>query len=91
MTRLRSLDLSNNKLENLLPDEIFRLPKNLSEIYLSNNYISSLPWKYLQNVTKIDLLDIRNNLFENFSPELMKIVTARSQVLFEGNGIIYVK
>lgn len=85
LTRLRSIDLSHNKLEDVASDnETFRLPVNVSEIYLSNNFISTLPWEHLKNLTHLDLLDIRNNLFDGFGPDLMGMLNNGSEIYFEG-------
>ncbi|KAJ8943742.1 hypothetical protein NQ314_009660 [Rhamnusium bicolor] len=88
LTRLVSLDLSHNKLHDLTSDkEFFRLPQNISKIYLSNNKLNDLPWEHLTNVSHLSLLDIRNNLFDNFGPELTEMVVKDTDVYFEGNQL----
>ncbi|KAJ8958595.1 hypothetical protein NQ318_016316 [Aromia moschata] len=88
LTRLVSLDISHNKLYDLTSDkEVFRLPQNISKIYLSNNQLNNLPWKHLMNVSHLSLLDIRYNLFSNFGPELTEMVVKGTDVYFEGNQL----
>ncbi|XP_018576955.1 protein artichoke [Anoplophora glabripennis] len=88
LTRLVSLDLSHNKLYDLTSDkEFFRLPRNASEIYLSNNQLNDLPWYHLTNVSRLSLLDVRDNLFEDFGPQLTDMVVKGTDVYFEGNPL----
>ena len=80
-----SLDLSYNRIEDLSTDvEFFRLPLSVTEVRLGSNVLHELPWKHLNNVTKLSLLDISNNLFDGFSPELMNLVVKGTDVYFEG-------
>ncbi|XP_063905507.1 protein artichoke isoform X1 [Zophobas morio] len=88
LTSLVSLDLSYNRIEDLSTDvEFFRLPLSVTEVRLGSNVLHELPWKHLNNVTKLSLLDISNNLFDGFSPELMNLVVKGTDVYFEGNPL----
>ncbi|CAG9813618.1 unnamed protein product [Phaedon cochleariae] len=88
ITSLKSLDLSNNKLYDLTSDEeYFRLPESISEIYLANNLLEELPWKHFKKANQMSKLDLRNNLFENFVPELVDLVKKKVDVYFEGNRL----
>nr|XP_023012445.1 toll-like receptor 7 [Leptinotarsa decemlineata] len=88
LTRLRSLDLSNNKLYDLTSDkEFFRLPDNISELYLNGNILDDLPWKYLRDAKQLSVLDLRFNLFQRFVPELIEIVKNKVDVYFEENPL----
>lgn len=85
LTGLKYLDLSFNKLYDLSSEkELFELPKNISEIYLADNVLTDLPWKNFKNSTQLKLLDITNNHFEEFGPNLTKMVIKGVDVYFEG-------
>lgn len=78
------MDLSYNKIEDVSSDSAFNLPKSVTEVILSNNILHDLPWKKFKNVTKLNLLDIRDNFFESFGPELMEMVLKDTDIYFEG-------
>ncbi|CAG9858326.1 unnamed protein product [Phyllotreta striolata] len=88
ITSLRTLDLSHNKLEDLASDkEFFRLPANLTELYLSHNLLDDLPWQYLRNASEISAIDLRWNRFAHFPPQLVELVEKDVDVYFEGNKL----
>lgn len=91
LTQLQVLDMSNNKLEDLISDrEVFRIPANLSELYLAGNQLATLPWSHLTNTTgpTLQILDVSHNVFETFSPELTGLAVGNtSKVLFDGNPL----
>lgn len=79
------MDLSYNKLEDISSDnETFRLPENITEIYLSNNILSTLPWGHIQNSTNLNLIDITYNQFDSFSNTLIKKMYSNGKVYFAG-------
>lgn len=85
LTRLKYLDLSYNKLYDLSSEkELFELPKNISEIYLAKNLLTDLPLKNIKNATQLRTLDIRNNHFEEFAPDLTNMVIKGVDIFFEG-------
>lgn len=86
LTHLKYLDLSYNKLYDVSSDlDVFQLPTNISEIYLTGNILTDLPWTNLLNASQLRVLDIRNNQFEEFSPYLTKMVTNNVDIFYEGN------
>ncbi|KAF2906149.1 hypothetical protein ILUMI_00029 [Ignelater luminosus] len=88
LTRLKSLDLSYNTLEDLTSDkEVFILPSNLSELYLANNQLRTLPWNELKKPANISLLDLRNNNFDSFGQQLISMVNNKTAIYFEGNAL----
>ncbi|CAH0550427.1 unnamed protein product [Brassicogethes aeneus] len=89
LTRLKVLDMSYNKLYDLTSErDFFRLPANLTELYLSHNQLPDLPWPHLMNASHISVLDVRDNLFNEFGPDLTNMVVARgTDVYFEGNPL----
>lgn len=85
MTSLKSLDLSHNKLEDISSDnETFRLPKNITEIYLSNNILNTLPWGHFENASNLKLIDISYNNFDSFANVLTKIMYNDGKIDFIG-------
>lgn len=87
---LKVLDLSHNKLYDLQSEkDFFILPKNITELYLSDNVLSDLPWKNIRNATQLKLLDMRNNHFEEFGADLTMLVKKGVDVYFEGKSCFY--
>lgn len=92
ITRLRVLDISHNKLEDLTSEPgLFTLPKNMSEIYLSHNNLRDLPWKNVKAASGLTTLDIAYNNFEMFGKELTEMVVKDVSVFFEGKLLIAIK
>ncbi|CAB3223097.1 unnamed protein product [Arctia plantaginis] len=91
LTSLEILDLSNNNLKDLVSrtSEIkFALPENITELYLQNNSLLSLPTPHLVNASQLKLLDLRNNQLVSFEPEIVKKVEKDGLVVyFEGNNL----
>lgn len=81
------LDISHNKLEDLISEPgLFRLPENMSEIYLKHNNLRDLPWKNLKAAKQLTILDIAYNNFNMFGPELTEMVVKNISVFFEGKS-----
>ncbi|XP_030759456.1 protein artichoke [Sitophilus oryzae] len=88
LTRLRTLDLSYNKLHDITSDvEFFRLPKNVSTLFLAMNELTELPWNHIKNVSKMDYLDVSNNQLQNIVPEMTEMIIKGAKVNFEGNPL----
>lgn len=85
ITRLKVLDMSDNKLEDLSSEpDLFKIPENTSEIYLSHNSLHDLPWKSLKSATQLAVLDVSHNNFNTFGRELTEMVAKNVSVVFEG-------
>lgn len=83
------IDLSHNQLNDLSSEkEFFRLPENITEIYLSNNQLSDLYWNNFKNVSNLSALDLSYNNFERFGPALTAMVVKGTNVYFEGKQMI---
>lgn len=79
------LDISHNQLEDLHSDkEAFRLPPNITEIYLSHNRLRDLNWDHFKNVSRISVLDLSYNNFERFGQALIGMVIRNASVYFSG-------
>lgn len=83
LTSLLSLDLSYNELMSLASSHYSKLPPNLVELNIANNYLGKLPVRALSKL-KLKLLDLRNNMLPVFSHELMKAIENGTIVLYSG-------
>lgn len=87
LTSIVSLDLSYNELPTIANSARFSLPKNLTYLKLSNNYLSKLPIPAIvKQKDKLKLLDVRDNQLPLFSHELMKLVENGTTVLYSGTN-----
>lgn len=89
MTKLRVLDLSFNNLEDITSEpEAFRLPVNVSEVYLSNNQLEHLPWRHLRNVTQLNVLDVSGNRLKEFDQNLTELMVGNVTTVYNvGNPL----
>lgn len=88
-TRLETLDLSNNNLEDLmLQPHIFDLPVNLTKINLQNNRIRRLNFtEFIQKNPAFELIDFRDNKLQEFPINLVKLLQNGTQIMFSGNPL----
>ncbi|KAL0859010.1 hypothetical protein ABMA27_010865 [Loxostege sticticalis] len=91
LSSLEVLDLSHNNLDDLVSrtsEAKFNLPENITELYLSNNVLLTLPIDSIARSKRLQVLDVRNNRLDSFEPTLVKGIKAGSlSVLYEGNGL----
>ncbi|XP_026815822.1 chaoptin-like [Rhopalosiphum maidis] len=85
LTSLNVLDLSFNNLESM--KKVGNMPKNMSVLLMSNNKLTKLSKEIVSFVPKLKDFNVENNLFNNFPPELAKIVTKGTSISFKGNPI----
>lgn len=79
------IDLSYNQLNDLSSEkELFRLPENITEIYLSYNQLSDLYWDNFKNAAALAAVDLSHNNFERFGSVLTAMVVKGTNVHFEG-------
>ncbi|KRT84170.1 hypothetical protein AMK59_2417, partial [Oryctes borbonicus] len=76
----------NNKIESF-DEEVFKLPENISELYLSDNLLKDLPWNEFKNVSDLKVLDLRYNNFEMIGKPLNDMIVKDVDVYLEGNPI----
>uniref|UniRef100_A0A2S2R5K6 Chaoptin n=1 Tax=Sipha flava TaxID=143950 RepID=A0A2S2R5K6_9HEMI len=85
LTSLQVLDLSYNNLETL--KKVGNMPTNMSVLLMSNNKLTKLSKEIISFVPNLKYLDVENNLFNNFPPDLAKIITKGPMISFKGNPI----
>lgn len=65
--------------------KVGNMPKNMSVLLMSNNKLTKLSKEIISFVPKLKNFNVENNLFNNFPPELSKIVNKGSSISFKGN------
>lgn len=83
LTSLKVLDLSFNNLETM--KTVGNLPKNMTQLLISNNRLTKLSKEIINFVPKLKELNVENNLFSNFPAALAKIVSKGPTISFKGN------
>ena len=63
---LQNLSISGYK-RDTLPENIFRNIPNITELRITNNFLTSLPSKIFENLEKLEFLDLSNNKLENLN------------------------
>lgn len=64
--------------------KVGNMPKNMSVLLMSNNKLTQLSKEIISFVPNLKEFNVENNLFNNFPPELAKIVTKGSAIAFKG-------
>lgn len=79
------MDISHNNLEDVTSDKyVFLLPSTLTELYMSDNKLSDLPWHKFGKPNHMDILDLANNNFSVFDQQLVQMLNNKTDILFEG-------
>ncbi|XP_037955077.1 chondroadherin-like protein [Teleopsis dalmanni] len=87
-TELQSIDLSYNKLTNLMSEpNIFNIPKNLSKIYLQNNEIYRLPFEKFIKEPRMEEINLKSNQLTEFPSTLVRLLKNNTRVLFDDNPL----
>lgn len=85
LTSLEVLDLSYNKIWDLSETNVFNLPVNITELYLSGNNLAEIPIKETANVSHLKLLDVEFNKLTSLDQKLLnKIMMEGLQVNLGG-------
>lgn len=87
LTSLEYLDLSHNELSDMSETDVFKSPKNLSEMYLQNNNLASLPLDRIIPMENLRVLDLRDNDFGGFNTNLLKIINNGTDLRYAGNPL----
>ncbi|XP_055377992.1 toll-like receptor 3 [Condylostylus longicornis] len=89
LTSLEILDLSNNRIEDLVTEHGFeKLPRNLTQIYLQNNEIFNIPFNEFENLTQLQILNLESNKLKTFPQQLIdKLNDNGTFIYYEKNPI----
>ncbi|KPI96732.1 Chaoptin [Papilio xuthus] len=91
LTALQHLDLSHNRLRDLVSrtsEAELVLPRNLSDLVVSDNLLRRLPLRALLAAPRLRRLDVRRNALAVFPRDLVRRVRDGAlHVLFEGNNL----
>jgi len=69
--------------------KVGNMPKNMSVLLMSNNKLTKLSKEIISFVPKLKDFNVENNLFNNFLPELAKMVNKGSTISFKGSIASY--
>uniref|UniRef100_A0A668TFY3 TIR domain-containing protein n=1 Tax=Oreochromis aureus TaxID=47969 RepID=A0A668TFY3_OREAU len=83
--RLQLLELSSNELKELPPDLFFPIP-NLKSLYISRTGLYSLDFLIDANLTKLEFLQARQNLYSVIRKEDIQSLPALTYLDLQGNG-----
>ncbi|XP_046617159.1 chaoptin [Neodiprion virginianus] len=87
LTSLEYLDLSYNDLSDISEPNVFQDPANLSEVYLNDNHLTSIPLDKIIPMEHLRVLDLRDNEFGSFNIELLKIIKNGTDLRYGGNPL----
>ncbi|XP_013363106.1 PREDICTED: toll-like receptor 9 isoform X2 [Chinchilla lanigera] len=87
---LLRLDLSQNSLHTLLPRNLDSLPKNLTQLYLRNNYLAFFNWSSLVLLPKLITLDLAGNQLKALTNGTLPNGTHLRHLDVSGNSITFV-
>lgn len=85
LTAVETLDLSYNDINDLSEPDVFELPKNLTNLYLSHNQLTYVPLNKILPLTKLKILDLRSNAIGVFNDAFMKIIENGTILRYSGN------
>ncbi|XP_025766317.1 toll-like receptor 13 [Oreochromis niloticus] len=83
--QLQLLELSSNELKELPPDLFFPIP-NLKSLYISRTALYSLDFLIDANLTKLEFLQARQNLYSVIRKEDIHSLPALTYLDLQGNG-----
>lgn len=86
-TRLQFLYLFHNNIKSLPPTVLSPLPI-LKLIYLKRNNLFEVPKGFLNNNSKLERFEVRDNFIEWIDPDIFKNTTCLKNVDFRGNRCI---
>ncbi|XP_045890674.1 toll-like receptor 13 isoform X1 [Micropterus dolomieu] len=83
--RLQTLDISSNELKDLSPD-LFSPIRSLKSLYISRTNLQSLDFFIEANLTNLEFLQARKNMYSVISEEVIKSLPALIYMDFQGNS-----
>lgn len=82
LTSLKVLDLSFNNLGTM--NKVGHLPENMTTLLMSDNKLTRISKEIINFIPKLTDFNVENNRFNNFPPELAKIVSKGPTISFKG-------
>ena len=89
LTAIQTLDLSYNEINDLSEPDIFEPPTNLTNLYLSHNRLTHLPFNKILPLPNLKILDLESNTIGVFDETLMKIINNGTKVRYHGKRIVF--
>lgn len=84
LTAIQTLDLSYNEINDLSEPDIFEPPTNLTNLYLSHNRLTHLPFNKILPLPNLKILDLESNSIGVFDETFMKIINNGTKVRYHG-------
>ncbi|XP_057622386.1 toll-like receptor 9 isoform X1 [Chionomys nivalis] len=87
---LSKLDLSQNRLHILLPQNLANLPKSLKDLNLRDNYLSFFNWSSLAFLPNLEVLDLAGNQLKALANGTLPYGTRLQKLDVSSNSIVSV-
>lgn len=69
-------------------NKVGNLPKNMTSLLISDNKLTKLSKEIINFIPKLTDFNVENNRFNNFPPEMAKLVSKGPTISFKGTSFL---